>query len=49
MTKPYTGKNYCGIEIELSEKSMNYERRVFSILDMIGDVGGLNDALALIF
>ena len=28
---------------------MNYERRVYGVLDMIGDVGGLNDAFALIF
>jgi hypothetical protein len=35
--------------LRISNKGKTTERRVYPILDMIGDVGGLNDALILIF
>jgi hypothetical protein len=33
----------------LNNKGFAQERRVYSILDMIGDIGGFNDALILMF
>jgi hypothetical protein len=37
------------INYELNNKGFAQERRVYSLLDMIGDIGGFNDALVLIF
>jgi hypothetical protein len=37
------------ISIKLASKGFTQERRVYSLLDMIGDIGGFNDALVLIF
>ena len=34
--------------IRHSPARINYERRVYHVLDLLGDVGSLNDALALI-
>jgi hypothetical protein len=33
----------------LASIGSSQERRVYSLLDMIGDIGGFNDALVLIF
>jgi len=40
---------YAKFEFEFSYNKVNYERRIYSFFDMLGDVGGLNDALVLIF
>jgi len=36
-------------EIWFSGKKKEYERTVYSIFDMLGDVGGLQDGLIMIF
>lgn len=36
-------------QLKLASSGVIQERRVYGLLDMIGDIGGLNDAVALIF
>jgi hypothetical protein len=43
------GSKFFGLSIKIVDRGMNYERRVYSIFDILGDVGGLYDALILIF
>ena len=43
------GKLIYSFVILLQPKYTRYSRRVYSFLEMLGDVGGLNDAIQLIF
>jgi hypothetical protein len=42
------GSKFFGLSVKVGDRGMNYERRVYSVFDILGDVGGLNDALTLI-
>ena len=46
---PDQGKAISVLNVELDPKYKKYERRVYSFLDWLGDVGGLNDAIQSIF
>jgi len=36
------------VKFRLSPKTQNYERNVYTVLNMLGDIGGFNDALVII-
>lgn len=40
---------YTGIEINMSQDTKLYNRETYGTLDYLGDLGGLNDALYVIF
>ena len=37
------------LDIQMSDKKVEYERRSYTILDLLGDFGGFNGSLAMIF
>ena len=43
--KPNTLYKYVSVEINLSQDVVNWNRQTYSLLDWLGDLGGLFDAL----
>ena len=37
------------LTIDLSSNAVSHERRVYALLDMVGDLGGFNDAIVILF
>ena len=47
--EPSTRYKYISVEINMSIDLISWERQTYSLLDWLGDLGGLYDALYLIF
>ena len=49
MDDPSRVYKFCSLWIELSQNVFKVERSTYSMLEWLGDVGGLYDGLILIF
>jgi len=45
----YRNNTVYNLVINLSSNAVSHERRVYALLDMVGDLGGFNDAIVIFF